>query len=64
MTQRAGTMLLFPGAGSGREQSTLVAVDAAVSAAGRVVGGTRRLPVPQGGPAGAGPTAGADGRRA
>ena len=32
MTLRSGTMLLFPGAGSGRQQSTLVAVDAAVSA--------------------------------
>jgi uncharacterized protein len=29
---RTGTLLLFPGAGSGRDQPTLVAVDAAVSA--------------------------------
>jgi uncharacterized protein len=28
---RSGTMLLFPGAGSGRDQATLVAVDAAVT---------------------------------
>jgi uncharacterized protein len=32
MTTRSGTLLLFPGAGSGRDQSTLVAVDRAVSA--------------------------------
>ncbi len=32
MTIRSGTLLLFPGAGSGRDQSTLVAVDRAVSA--------------------------------
>ena len=32
MTSRSGTMLLFPGAGSGRDQPTLVRVDAAVSA--------------------------------
>lgn len=31
MTARSGTMLLFPGAGSSRDQSTLVAVDAAVT---------------------------------
>ena len=30
MTARSGTMLLFPGAGSGRDQPTLVRVDAAV----------------------------------
>jgi predicted alpha/beta-hydrolase family hydrolase len=32
VTLRSGTLLLFPGAGSGRDQSTLVAVDRAVSA--------------------------------
>ncbi len=32
MTARSGTMLLFPGAGSGRDQSTLVAVDRVVTA--------------------------------
>src|SRR5262245_33730329 len=32
MPVRTGTLLLFPGAGSGRDQSTLVAVDRAVSA--------------------------------
>jgi predicted alpha/beta-hydrolase family hydrolase len=32
VTVRTGTLLLFPGAGSGRDQSTLVAVDRAVSA--------------------------------
>jgi predicted alpha/beta-hydrolase family hydrolase len=32
MALRSGTLLLFPGAGSGRDQSTLVAVDRAVSA--------------------------------
>jgi predicted alpha/beta-hydrolase family hydrolase len=32
VTVRRGTLLLFPGAGSGRDQSTLVAVDRAVSA--------------------------------
>jgi len=32
VTARSGTLLLFPGAGSGREQPTLVRVDAAVSA--------------------------------
>jgi predicted alpha/beta-hydrolase family hydrolase len=31
MTSRSGTVLLFPGAGSGRDQSTLVAVDRAVT---------------------------------
>lgn len=31
MTARSGTLLLFPGAGSGRDQSTLVRVDTAVS---------------------------------
>ena len=54
MTSRSGTMLLFPGAGSGRDQSTLVAVDRAVTPAVRLVGGARRLPVPQGGSQGAG----------
>lgn len=33
MAGRGGTLVLFPGAGSGRDQATLVAVDAAVSAA-------------------------------
>jgi uncharacterized protein len=32
VTLRSGTLLLFPGAGSSRDQSTLVRVDAAVSA--------------------------------
>jgi predicted alpha/beta-hydrolase family hydrolase len=32
MTARSGTVLLFPGAGSGRDQSTLVAVDRVVTA--------------------------------
>jgi predicted alpha/beta-hydrolase family hydrolase len=32
MTVRSGTLLLFPGAGSGRDQSTLVTVDRAVAA--------------------------------
>jgi predicted alpha/beta-hydrolase family hydrolase len=32
VTVRSGTLLLFPGAGSGRDQSTLVAIDRAVSA--------------------------------
>jgi uncharacterized protein len=31
MTSRSGAMLLFPGAGSGRDQSTLVAVDRAIA---------------------------------
>ena len=31
MTARSGTLLLFPGAGSGRDQSTLVRVDRAVT---------------------------------
>jgi predicted alpha/beta-hydrolase family hydrolase len=31
MTSRSGTVLLYPGAGSGRDQSTLVAVDRAVT---------------------------------
>jgi uncharacterized protein len=31
LTARSGTLLLFPGAGSGRDQSTLVAVDRAVT---------------------------------
>ena len=31
MTARSGSMLLFPGAGSGRDQATLVAVDRAVT---------------------------------
>jgi predicted alpha/beta-hydrolase family hydrolase len=32
VTVRSGTLLLFPGAGSGRDQSTLVAIDRAASA--------------------------------
>ena len=54
---RVGALLLTPGAGSDRNHSALRAIEDAVDAAARR---TRRLPVPQGGTASAGPRAEVD----